>query len=46
LPFEKTIKALKELPEINSPMLKMEYIYQVFNNMILKDIDEFWLTAK
>lgn len=26
-PFEKTIAALKEIPEINAPMAKLEYIY-------------------
>ena len=26
-PFERTINALKEIPEINSPMSKLEYIY-------------------
>lgn len=26
-PFERTIEALKEIPEINSPMQKLEYIY-------------------
>ena len=30
-PFEETIDALKEISKIESPMIKLEYIYQVFN---------------
>eukprot|EP00347_Sterkiella_histriomuscorum_P018663 403344650 len=41
-PFEKTIEALKEIPEINSPMKKLEFIYQVFNSLMIGEIDEFW----
>jgi len=26
-PFERTIAALKEIPEVNNPMSKLEYIY-------------------
>ena len=41
-PFEKTIEALKEIPKLNSPMKKLEYIYQVFNRLMVSEIDEFW----
>jgi len=41
----RTIDALKEIPEVNSPMSKLEYIYQVFNTLMISEIDEFWLTA-
>ena len=34
-PFERTIAALKEIPEVNSPMSKLEYIYQVFNTLMI-----------
>ncbi len=44
-PFERTIAALKEIPEVNAPMQKLEYIYQVFNNLMISEIDEFWLPA-
>ena len=44
-PFERTIAALKEIPEVNSPMSKLEYIYQVFNTLMISEIDEFWLPA-
>ncbi|CDW75334.1 UNKNOWN [Stylonychia lemnae] len=41
-PFEKSIEALKEIPEINSPMKKLEFIYQVFNTLMIGEIDQFW----
>ena len=41
-PFEKTIEALKEIPDINAPMSKMEYIYHIFNTLMVSEIDEFW----
>lgn len=41
-PFESTIEALKEIPEINSPMKKLEYIYQIFNSLMIGEIDQFW----
>jgi hypothetical protein len=41
-PFEKSIQALKEIPDINSPMSKLEYIYQIFNTLMLSEIDDFW----
>jgi Vacuolar sorting protein 9 (VPS9) domain len=44
-PFERTIAALKEIPEVNAPMSKLEYIYQVFNNLMITEIDEFWKPA-
>lgn len=44
-PFERTIAALKEIPEINSPMAKLEYIYQVFNKLMIQEIDDFWQPA-
>jgi hypothetical protein len=44
-PFERTIAALKEIPEVNSPMSKLEYIYQVFNTLMISEIDEFWAPA-
>jgi hypothetical protein len=44
-PFERTINSLKEIPEINSPMAKLEYIYQVFNKLMIAEIDEFWRTV-
>ena len=44
-PFERTIAALKEIPEVNAPMQKLEYIYQVFNNLMISEIDEFWKPA-
>ena len=44
-PFERTIEALNEIPEINSPMSKLEYIYQVFNNLMIREIDDFWRPA-
>jgi hypothetical protein len=44
-PFERTIAALKEIPEVNSPMSKLEYIYQVFNTLMISEIDEFWMPA-
>lgn len=44
-PFERTINALKDIPDINSPMAKLEYIYQVFNKLMITEIDEFWRTV-
>jgi hypothetical protein len=44
-PFERTIAALKEIPEVNAPMQKLEYIYQVFNNLMISEIDDFWKPA-
>ncbi len=41
-PFERTIAALKEIPEVNSPISKLEYIYQVFNTLMIAEIDDFW----
>lgn len=41
-PFERTIESLKEIPEINSPIQKLEYIYQIFNTVMVGEIDEFW----
>ncbi|CDW81903.1 UNKNOWN [Stylonychia lemnae] len=41
-PFEKTIEAFKEIPKLNSPMKKLEFIYQVFNSLMVSEIDEFW----
>ena len=45
IPFERTIAALKEIPEVNSPMSKLEYIFQVFNTLMISEIDEFWMPA-
>ena len=44
-PFEKAVEALKEIPEINAPMAKIEYIYEVFNTLMVSEIDEFWKDA-
>jgi len=30
---------LKEIPEINSPMKKLEFIYQIFNTLMIGEID-------
>ena len=38
-PFEQTISALKEIPEINSPMKKMEFINQIFNTIMVSEIE-------
>lgn len=41
-PYEQTINALKEIPELNSPMKKMEFIYQIFNSLMVGEVDKFW----
>lgn len=41
-PFEETIEAIKDIPRIESPMRKLEYIYQLFITIMVREIDEFW----
>ncbi len=38
-PFEHTIEALKIIPEIESPMRKLEGMYQLFNTHMVSEID-------
>lgn len=33
---------MKEIPDINSPMQKLEYIYQIFHTVMVNEIDDFW----
>ena len=41
-PFENTIDALSTLHNYEAPMIKLEFMYQVFHTVMVKEIDRFW----
>lgn len=41
-PFKLTIQALKGIYAIESPMKKLELIYQILHSNLVSEIDKFW----
>lgn len=45
-PYQSTINRMRQLDEMESPMLKCEHIYKCCTEEILKTLEEFWSTRE